>query len=336
MKFIYSILAIFLLSLSQLVLADIDELYLRLKQDFESKPHFLNENINDQRNSVMSPFIREIYDQDYNNARPLSANQIRNLPGGMMLDKKVFTLAMKGRERLLKAGKIKDFPLLVVADFSKNSRLRRFYVLNVHTGEVLINTWVSHASKSDADYDGYPETFGNVSESNLSSIGFTVTDSAPYNGRWGYSLRMRGLDPKLNSNVYSRAVVIHGWNTMGAHEASWGRSATSMGCLMISQFESGRFWGLEDRPLSEIVINKVKGGALVFTYSDVDEDKLIMQSEWIRPTDIPKEETESEPEAGKPIPVPVEDESADEPVVSHRLPFRYTSKPASEKEDPKF
>jgi hypothetical protein len=200
------------------------------------------------------------------------------------------------------------------------------------------------------DRDGLAETFSNVSGSNLTSLGFTVTDAVPYTGQWGYSLRMRGLDPKLNSNVYSRKVVIHGWGTMGAHEASWGKTATSMGCLMISMMESGRFWGMSDRPLHELVINKVKGGALVFTYSDVDEDNLILQSEWIKRSDIPGEETTEEepvtpeplkptpqsekeksvvPEQGKPSPFPVEEvESEDEPVVSHKKPFRFKSKPA--------
>lgn len=336
MKLITNILTLLTLGLAFPALANIDELYTRLKQDFESKPHFLNENINEQRNGVMSSFVREIYDEDYNNARPLSTNQIKNLPGARMLDKKVFTLAMKGRERLLKAGKIKDFPILVVADFSKNSRLRRLYVMNVHTGEVIINTWVSHASNSDEDRDGYPETFSNVSGSNLSSLGFTVTDTTTYVGQWGYSLRIRGLDPKLNSNVYSRAVVFHGWNTMGAHEASWGKSATSMGCLMTSTMESGRFWGLSDRPLNELVINTIKGGALVFTYSDVDEENLIFQSGWINRSDLPKEEIEEEI-PGELIPETVQDEANNgEPIVSHRNPFRYTSKPANVKKDPEF
>ncbi len=333
MRFISYILAIFILGPTLPALADIDELYTRIKQDFQSKPHFFNENINEQRDGVMSAFVPGIHGEDYNNARPLTPTQLRNLPEGRMLDKKVFTLAMKGRERLLRAGKIKDFPILVIADLSIHSRLRRFYVLNVHTGEVELNTWVSHASNSDKDRDGLPETFSNVPGSNLTSLGFTVTETTPYNGQWGYSLRMRGLDPKLNSNVLSRSVVIHGWGSMGAHEASWGKASTSMGCLMIAMMESGRFWGLPDRPLHELVINKVKGGALVFTYSDIDESNLIFESEWIKRSDIPKEEA-SEEEPGKLNPVEVENESIDgSPAISHKNPFRYTSKPIYLKEN---
>lgn len=315
-------LFLLLLTCGQAQALDLDDLYLRLQQDFETKPHFWNSNLNDERTGVPSSFINGIMGYEHNNAQPLSTTQIKNLPDAYFVSKKVFNLAMKGRDRLLKAGKIKDHPLVVVADLSLHSRVRRLYVLDIKRGEVLMNTWVSHASGSDEDKDGFAETFSNVPKSNLSSAGFQVTDVAPYTGQWGYSLRMRGLDPQLNSNVFSRAVVIHGWASMGAHEASWGKSATSWGCLMVSMAESGRFWGLEDKPLHQLLIDTVKGGALVFTYTDIENDNYILKSEWIKRQDIPIEEVE--PSVPKPAGDIYEEEEAteDRPIVSHRNPFR--------------
>ena len=54
---------------------------------------------------------------------------------------------------------------------------------------------------------------------------------------------------------------------------------------MFSTNESGRFWGMEDKSMNEIVINKLKKGALVFVYTD---QELIYKSTWIKKTDLPE------------------------------------------------
>ena len=265
----------------------IDDLWERLNTDFESKPQFFNTTVNDERNGVMSDFIPILF-KEYasNNALPLSAKQLAQLPEARFLDKTPFRLAMAGRERLLKAGKIKNFPLLAVTDFSKHSRFRRFFILDVEKGEVLLNTWTSHAFNSDANLDGLADAFSNVSGSQMSSVGFMMTD-VQYKGAYGLSLRLKGLDQKLNSNVFSRAVVIHGFGGMGAHEASRGNLSYSEGCLMFSTNESGRFTGMEDKSLVELVIKTLKSGALLFNYTDQGE--TIFQSSWIKKTDVPEE-----------------------------------------------
>lgn len=264
---------------------DLDELYEKLSRDFDSKPYFFNEAINDYRDGVESPFIRRLFGEySTNNARPLSAQQITKLPDGQFLDKAPFYLAMAGRLRLLKAGKIKDHPILAVADFSRHARERRLFIMDIHKGEVLINTYTSHAGKTDSDRDGYADTFSNTPGTNMSSLGFMSSD-VTYNGIYGYSLRLRGHDPLLNSNVFSRAVVVHGFGGLGPHEASWGNMATSEGCLMVSTNESGRFWGMEDQSMLELVIRTLRPGSLIFTYTDQNPE--LFKSSWIKRTDIP-------------------------------------------------
>ena len=273
------------LLVSQAYAADhIDDLWERLNTDFESKPHFFNATVNEERNGVMSDFIPILFKEyAFNNALPLSAKQLAQLPEAGFLDKTPFRLAMAGRERLVKAGKIKKKSLLAITDFSKHSRFRRFYILDVEKGEVLLNTWTSHGFKSDTNLDGLADAFSNLSGSQMSSVGFMVSE-VQYKGSYGLSLKLRGLDPKLNSNVSSRAIVIHGYGGMGAHEASRGNLSYSEGCLMFSTNESGRFSGMEDKSLVELVIKTLGRGALLFNHTNLSD--TIYQSSWIKKNDV--------------------------------------------------
>ena len=269
-----------------------DDLWYTLKHDFNSKPHFFNDALNDYRSGVMSPFVEATFGElATNNAQPLTLKQIENLPDGRFIDLKPFALAMAGRERLIKAGKIKNHPIVAIVDFSQNSRFRRFYLMDIEKKEVLINTWVSHAYASDVNKDGHPETFSNVSGSMMSSVGFMVSD-AVYSGSYGLSQRLKGLDSALNSNVFSRAVVIHGFGGLGAHQGSSGPVSTSEGCLMFSNIESGLFWGMEDKSMLELVIKSLKSGALIFNYTDENDNEgkpLILKSQWIKESDLASE-----------------------------------------------
>ena len=293
----------------------VEGMWLKLKQDFNSKTYFFNSDINENRTGVKSLFIDELFGEyAFNNAQPLSSAQLATLPEGRFVGLIPFTLAMAGRDRLIKAGKIKSNSLLAIADFSKNSRQRRFYILDVESGTVLINTWVSHATNSDEDEDGVPELFSNVSGSEKSSAGF-MTTGVTYTGTYGFSRRLIGLDPALNSNTLARAVVMHGFGGLGAHQASLGNVATSQGCLMFSKNESGLFWGMEDKSMVELVINTMKTGSLIFTYTDLgktEEQPLIFKSTWIKKTDLPA----AEKDTGREVPVE-ETYDPEEEVVSH-------------------
>lgn len=133
-----------------------------------------------------------------------------------------------------------------VIDFSKKSSKVRFFVVDLKTGSVwALHT--AHGSGSDRDHDGYAESFGNVSGSNKSSLGFYKT-AETYQGRNGYSLRLDGLS-STNSNVRSRAIVVHGAKYVYDKAVIQGRSS---GCPAVSHANRDK------------LINKIKGGSLIY------------------------------------------------------------------------
>jgi hypothetical protein len=142
--------------------------------------------------------------------------------------------------------KLKNKKYLSVIDFSKSSKLPRFFIINMTTGSVwAIHT--AHGKGSDANHDGYAEKFSNVSGSNASSLGFYLT-AETYTGSHGYSLRLDGLS-STNSNVRARAIVIHG--------ASYVQEASVI---------QGRSWGCPAvaNDLRTKVIGLLKGGSLIY------------------------------------------------------------------------
>lgn len=144
---------------------------------------------------------------------------------------------------------------IVVCDFSSNSKNKRFFVINLASGSVVAYA-VAHGSGSDPDNDGFATKFSNADGSNASSVGFFRT-AETYDGKHGLSLRLDGLS-KTNSNVRSRAVVVHGADYS---EAAWiqtrGHAGRSWGCFAVAM------------SLKTEVINKIKGGALI--YADVSK-----------------------------------------------------------------
>lgn len=135
---------------------------------------------------------------------------------------------------------------LTVVDFSKASGKHRFFVMNMKTGKVS-GIVVAHGSGSDPDNDGLPTKFSNVPNSNASSLGYYLT-AETYTGNHGRSLRMDGLST-TNSNVRSRAVVIHGADYVSEGRAKQGRS---WGCFALAQ------------SAKDSIIDQLKGGSLIF------------------------------------------------------------------------
>lgn len=139
---------------------------------------------------------------------------------------------------------------IVVCDFSSNSKNKRFFIINMSTGAVTAYA-VAHGSGSDPDNDGKATKFSNVGGSNASSIGFYRT-AETYTGAHGYSLRIDGLSA-TNSNVRSRAIVVHGAAYVEAsYIKSVGHAGRSWGCFAVAD------------SLKTEVINKIKGGALIY------------------------------------------------------------------------
>ncbi len=146
--------------------------------------------------------------------------------------------------------KLNNKNFITVIDFSKHSGQRRFFLVNMKSGDVeALHT--SHGKNSDPDHNGYADEFSNVSGSNMSSLGFYVTGGT-YQGGNGYSLYLDGLS-STNSNARARAIVIHGADYVSPSFSKQGRS---FGCPAL------------DMALHRRVIDQIKGKSLIYAAND--------------------------------------------------------------------
>ena len=118
-----------------------------------------------------------------------------------------------------------------VADFGLHSALPRFHIANLEAGTVR-SLLVSHGSGSDPEHDGWLNAFSNLHDSWATSRGAYVSWEW-YEGRFGTSMRLEGLD-ESNNQAYPRAIVMHAAAyATPAHVERWGRAGRSNGCFAI-------------------------------------------------------------------------------------------------------
>lgn len=166
------------------------------------------------------------------------------------LNTQILRMALKAYSKAhIKLGRNKE--ILTIIDFTKPSTERRLWVIDLHTLRVLYNTWVTHGRNSG----GLNATsFSNQPGSLKSSLGVFVTEQT-YVGNVGYAVRLRGLEPGINDNAYSRAVVVHGaWYADQNVARKYGQLGRSFGCPAVSDKIA--------RPL----INTIKDNSVVFAY----------------------------------------------------------------------
>lgn len=118
-----------------------------------------------------------------------------------------------------------------IVDFSKPSSEPRFHIVNLQDGSVESHL-VCHGRGSDPSHSGYLERFSNDFGSYASSNGAYVTDEY-YQGKYGLSLRVRGLDWS-NNNAEPRAIVIHNaWYAEPEMIQAHGMLGRSEGCFAM-------------------------------------------------------------------------------------------------------
>jgi hypothetical protein len=162
-----------------------------------------------------------------------------------------FSKGYYGYLNLKEAGKINNSSLLTICDFSLSSNLKRLWIIDVNKKKVLLNTLVSHGMGTGEEY---ATKFSNVHESHQSSLGFYTTGET-YLGDNGYSLKLHGEDGAFNNNAFDRAIVMHGADYVSSvFSSSNNRIGRSHGCPALP------------RELTEIVIDKIKNGQVLFIY----------------------------------------------------------------------
>jgi hypothetical protein len=142
-----------------------------------------------------------------------------------------------------------------IADFSRPSNEPRFHVVDLRNGTVESHL-VCHGRGSDPDHSGFVERFSNDFGSYATSNGAYVTTDY-YEGKYGLSLRVRGLDWS-NNNAEARAIVIHNaWYAEPDMLATHGKLGRSEGCFAMSRKSQ---WE---------VMRKLAGGRMIYA------DKLV-------------------------------------------------------------
>lgn len=181
------------------------------------------------------------------------------------LKEDIFALALKGFSRMQEKGILKEDSILTIIDYTKSSKEKRLYVIDLKNQEVDFHTVVSHGRNSGYEY---AKSFSNKTSSNKSSIGFFITGET-YQGSNGYSLKLQGADPGYNDKAMKRAIVMHG--APYANESiidQIGFLGRSLGCPAIPQY------------LHRKLIDKIKNGNALFIY--YPQPDYLFRSPWLK------------------------------------------------------
>lgn len=145
----------------------------------------------------------------------------------------VYQKAMVGFHNFKQKGLVSPAKsVLTVIDFTKSSREKRLWIIDLNAKKLLFNTVVAHGRNTGEDK---AVKFSNTPNSYMSSLGFYLTD-ATYFGKHGLSLRLSGKDGAYNSNAMARAIVMHGAEyATPAFAKQHGRLGRSLGCPAVPQ-----------------------------------------------------------------------------------------------------
>ena len=146
--------------------------------------------------------------------------------------------------------------VLIIIDYSKPSNEERFYVLDLNKKKLVYSTRVAHSKNSGLEI---PLQFSDDPNSYQSSLGFFVT-LGEYNGAYGYSLRLKGLEENINANAEDRAIVIHGGDIVeDEYIKKFGFAGRSLGCPVLPH------------SITKEIIDFIKHGRVLFIYGNDEE-----------------------------------------------------------------
>jgi hypothetical protein len=177
-------------------------------------------------------------------AQPQAQVVTPSAPGG--IDPQLFARA----KAALDQHQVGPRDTMAIVDFSKPSNEPRFFVVDLASGNVESHL-VAHGRGSDPDHSGFVERFSNDFGSYASSNGTYVTGDY-YDGKYGLSMKVRGLDWS-NSNAEPRAIVIHNaWYAEPDMIPLHGKLGRSEGCFAMS------------RQSQYEVMRKLAGGRMIY------------------------------------------------------------------------
>jgi L,D-transpeptidase catalytic domain len=177
-------------------------------------------------------------------ANPLAPKPALQVPAG--IDPQLFARA----KAALDSHRIAARDSIGIVDFSVGSRDPRFHLVDLMNGTAE-SFRVAHGRGSDPAHSGFVERFSNTPGSEATSNG-TYTTGEYYHGKYGLSMKVRGLD-WTNSNAESRAIVIHNaWYAEPDMIPLHGKLGRSEGCFAFSKADQWK------------VMSRLAGGRMIY------------------------------------------------------------------------
>jgi len=178
---------------------------------------------------VADPVLRARPDRGNLYGQPRTVPATARAYADPVIDRRLLARARASFDR--HRNSLSQIDVVGIADFSQASAEQRFYLLDTNSGRVTRHL-CAHGRGSDPAHTGFLQHFSNRPGSVATSNGGYVT-SEYYPGRYGRSMRVRGLDYS-NSNAESRAIVVHSaWYAEPQVLAEQGRLGRSEGCFAL-------------------------------------------------------------------------------------------------------
>ncbi len=139
--------------------------------------------------------------------------------------------------------------IVAVIDWTRPAAEHRFFLVSLKKNKIVYSWFTSHGKNTGTKHRAVQ--FSNVPESHKSSLGI-MRVAETYIGKNGYSVRLDGLSPTINSNIRQRVIVMHPSDYVSAsymkHHHYPGQS---LGCITLNP---------EDAPR---IINLLKEGGII-------------------------------------------------------------------------
>jgi hypothetical protein len=148
---------------------------------------------------------------------------------------------MMNKKRIEFADKIQNDRYCILIDYSKHIFQKRLWVFDMEQNTTVVHCHVSHALRSGIFF---AEDLSNAQGSLKTPKGAFATGKT-YHGKFGYSMRLYGLEDGINSNSFIRYITFH-----PVKNSIW-----SEGCFMTSEESSKK------------IIDLTKNGCFMYVYS---------------------------------------------------------------------